>query len=349
MMLSFGGYILWIPRVGSWISVNLWHELILGLSLLLFAMVFGPRRWFVWRYILLGFGLLAAAMQLLGLLLFSNELAPLAVYGPGAFYGARPLHANSALFMVVALALVLSDRRMDGRWQMLLGMVLGLSAVYSQWRSVWAALAVVLLVWVWRSCADPALRRSLPVSLAVGVSWAVVLLSPVLTGRSLLPGGGVEAVGSVELPDTATSTGTLGWRFEMWRSRLEAPRSVANYFFGGVFTDSNVVFPGKGIMRGSLSGHNLFVDLYTYLGLVGLGLLVVLVWAAFRVGGPASWEHRTLLLAVLVYGMFFLWAPWMWVLLGVPAGLARGTVSPPWDEAPIPRPEASEGNCSAQC
>ncbi len=331
--LAFLGYWTWQSRLGSWQAVNLWHELILAVSLLVYAMVFGPRRWQVWRIILVGFGMLAAAVQIVGLLLFADELATRAVYGPAAFYGARALHANAALFMVAALCVILADRRISTRWQIVLGMVLGLSAVYSQWRSVWAALAVVLVMSAWRSWISPGQRRSLYALAGVAVSWVVIVFFPMLTGRSLLPGGGVEAVGSVQLPDTATSSGTLGWRFEMWESRLEAPRSLSNLLFGGVFSDSNVVYPGAGIMRGSLSGHNVYVDLYTYLGLAGLSLFMLLAVLALRTSSPGRWEQRILLVSALVYGVFFFWAPWIWILLGVPANTAQRETA-----APIPPP-----------
>lgn len=318
LVMAFVGYLAWIPSVGSWISLNIWSEWILCFAFLVFGVAFGAWRWHVWRTIFVVLAVVVAVLQMAGLFVFQSLLESRhGQWGPADFYGSRALHANLAMLMVVGLVCVLRHPALVTRSRMVLALLLGVSVMISQWRTVWLAMfagLAVLGVEAFRTRQPKGVGRA---TIAVAAVSVVLLILPSVAGVSLLPGSSVTQVGSVALPSSATSGETLTWRIDMWQSRLNAPRSLEHAVVGGVFGADNVVYPGAGIMNGSMSAHNLFLDVYVAVGLIGLTVVLALLTAALARGGLHQDDIGICVIAAIVFGLSFFWPPWLWVIVGV--------------------------------
>ncbi len=316
------GYLTWLPAVGSNVAGNIWREWLLAAAFLVFGAALGRSRWTSWQglFIALAFGL--AFYQVLALV-FSRDNLLEALSGPGQFYASRPLSASLALLMLFGFVLVLARPIASSRPLLLGGgAFLGLSVVLSQHRSVWMAVfvAVPLLVLLQSQRGK------------VSSQWLICALSPLVyagaslvlsaTMRvSLLPGGSIESLGTVGVPEAAANTATFSWRLEMWQSRLTAPRSLWEWLFGGVFGVSPVKWPATNVMNNYISGHNAFVDLVTMYGLAGLALAAVLVWQSLRVRAVKRSALGVFIVAGLVYGVFYSLPSWSWVVIGIALAL----------------------------
>lgn len=318
--MGFAGWLSWAGPLGSSQALIFWQAWILGGALLLFGATFGVTRWERWRYILVGFACLLAAVQALSLLT-AREILVEKLAGAGAeeFYSARPIGASAALLIVAGFVICLY-LPMDPRWRTVVASLLGISVVVAQHRSVWVALLLSLLLVAGN-------RRSLPSEpwswwppVITGGFFLVSVFGPTVVGVNLLPASRVQNGPGLTLPEAATSASSLEWRLEMWRSRLSAGRSLGEALFGGVFGVTPVKIPGTGVMNPTLSAHSQYVDLITMTGLVGLVLAVGLLLAAvlrLRQINPSVW---TFLWTLASYGVFNSWPSWSWLLIGV--GLA---------------------------
>lgn len=192
-----------------------------------------------------------------------------------------------------------SDRR---GWGYRLGLVLLLQAVLLNRRTVWLAMAVLLLVLLVR---NRVLARRLGAVVVLGV-LAFTAAVPHLPG----------AVGEDRrASQTATDTGTLLWRIEGWMALVEGgPVAPAELLVGQPF--------GRGYAREvdgrSLEStpHSFYVQTFLRGGVLGLGaLLGTLVLGLLatrrggsRDGGPLS-EEALFLLLVTQATWFLTWGP----------------------------------------
>lgn len=318
LAMAFVGYFAWLPSEGSWISLNIWSEWVLCFAFLVFGIAFGARRWHVWRTLLIILAVVVAMLQMAGLVLFQPLLESRhGQWGPADFYGSRALHANLAMLMVAGLVCALRHPALSTRLRIAVGLLLGVSVMISQWRTVWLAMFAALVVLGIEAFRTRRPQGVGPATVAVAAVSVVFLILPSVAGVSLLPGSSVTQVGSVALPSSATSGETLTWRVEMWQSRLNAPRSLEHIVGGGVLGADNVVYPGTGIMNGYMSGHNVFLDVYVAAGLIGVALVVALLTAALARRGLHQDDVGICVIAAIVFGLSFFWPPWLWVILGV--------------------------------
>ena len=97
-------------------------------------------------------------------------------------------------------------------------------------------------------------------------------------------------------------------------------RSFAEWLFGGVAVPANERDLGSFLG----TSHNMYVDMLDMYGLVGLALLAIVMVRIWR--GPPGWPRWThlVLAAVFVFGLFYPWPAWSWVLVGfLPASSTR--------------------------
>lgn len=313
------GLLVWTSTLGTDIGSSYWsgwHPWITITGFLPFAVAYGSARWRYWRRILIALATGAALLQAMIMASWFLGASHTETSTQGDFYGVRPLTANLALLMLFGFVLLVTEEP-GSRSRGTLALFLGISVVLAQHRSAWASLIVVLLLLTLRGVRQ---RHS-------GLAWApvtgtaaflaTVLLLPLTTRISVLPVSSDESTGEPGLPDVATSTHSLEWRFEMWRSRLAASRSLSNTVFGGVFQVTPVKLPGVGVMNPGNSAHNMAVDIYTMLGLVGLLIVGLLVLVALVARADRLDAFAIMLWGLLVYGFFYNWPEWTWLIVGV--------------------------------
>jgi hypothetical protein len=326
------GLIVWVIQGGSSFGLNFWagwSPWLLSPAFLVFGFTFGPSRWHVWRRVLIVFGVLVAAVQDIGILGKALGVIGTEASRFGDFYAMRTIHASLALFIVLAYLLVLAEEP-AGRAQATLAVFLGVSVVVSQHRSVWVALTIITLLMLVHFARTGASRDRWVGLIAPFAYLVAANLLPVV-GIHLLPRGG-ETAPERGLADAATSSNSLDWRLEMWRTRLAAARDPDHWIFGGVLRVNPVKWPGEGVMNPYNSAHNMFIDVSVMLGLVG-----VLVVLGMFVAGTILRRDRlaptaVFLWGLLGYGLFYYWPSWSWVVIGV--ALAAGRAQPPEREAP---------------
>jgi len=321
---------IWVASVGSVVASNTWREWLLATGFLLFGVSLGRKRWPGWSSVFVFLALLLGVYQALALILARDRLAS-TLEGPGEFYSDRPMSASLALIMVLGFVLLLSRPRPRTNVGDLVGAgFLGISAVLSQHRSVWVSLFIAVILLAWGN-----VRRG-----RVGRGWLLALMSPIgyaglalvlssTVAISLFPGGNVTAVGSVGVPESAASTATVAWRWEMWESRLTASRSLMEWLFGCVFGVSPVKWPGTEVMNGFISGHNAMVDTITMYGLVGLVVVCTMLWQA--VGSPRMLLSPAgiFVCASLGFSVFYTLPSWSWLVIGVALAYASTGRSSP--------------------
>lgn len=327
-LMPLVGLLTWTEGLGSQVASPYWtgwHGWVLLSGFLSFAVAYGRARWTHWRRILITVALVAAGGQALWLggWLLRGSAVEASRYGD--FYGLRPLSASVALLMAfgfVLLALIPSPRpREVGA-----ALFLGVSVVLSQHRSVWAALIGVLILLALRGLQHRGAARSWISIAGTGGFLVAGLVLPAVSKFSLLPVQQV-AESDASLPDVATSTHSMEWRLEMWRTRLEAPRSLLNTVFGGIFGITPVKIPGDGVMNAGLSAHNMAVDVYTMLGLAGLLVIGALVGLSLLARADRLDEFAIMLWALIVFSFFYNWPEWTWLIVGV-AFVTRKAGSP---------------------
>ena len=316
------GWLSWDASLGSTRSLDFWQAWLLSASLLAFGLAFAHSNVSSWRDIVIWVGVGVALIQDISLATSRELLAEkLSTAGAAQFYGVRPIGASVAMLIVIAFTAALY-KPLPSPWGALIPSFLGINVVLSQHRSVWVAMTVTVVLILLNGRTIPQARLALT-SIAITAVFLVASLLGPLVGVSLLPTSRVSGAGAgAGLPEVVSSSSSLEWRLEMWQSRLTAPRSPLEWLSGGSFGVTPIRVPGEGVMNPSFSAHNQYVELITMLGVLGLVLAVGLVVAAIvRSGGPLPWVW-TSLCALVVYGLFYSWPVWSWLLVGI--GLAAG-------------------------
>jgi O-antigen ligase len=231
----------------------------------------------------------------------------------GDFYGLRPLTAAQALLMLFGFALLTMSTKRSGR-NSVLAALLGISVVLAQHRSVWLSLLVVLALLAIRGTRSATRVKRGPI-IAVSGSLILAITLPAAFGINILPTTS-QIAAEPGLPDVVTSTRSTNWRWEMWTTRIEAPRPAENTLFGGVFGVTPVKVPGTRVMNPGNSAHNMAVDTYVMLGLVGLVLTTVLVAMATLFRQDRLAPDAILLWGLVTFGVFYNWPSWGWLILG---------------------------------
>lgn len=204
--------------------------------------------------------------------------------------------SSALLFLVPALAPA-ANRPAREKY---LGVVLLIITVLLNRRTLWLAVAAAALLVVIR---DPRIGRR--VVLAVGVGFALFVASlPLFAGDD---GGGAAR--------PVTDASTLLWRAEGWMGLLETgPEEPAHYLIGQPF--------GSGYDR-TVDGrtlesnpHNFYLQTFLRTGIIGLGALVVTLWAAVRglsrrrtEGFDALTSGHLLVLVVVQLVWYLAWPP----------------------------------------
>jgi hypothetical protein len=322
--LSLIGLLTWNTTLGSKIGLNFWagwSPWLLAASFALFGLSFGRQRWSTWRRIFIAFGIAAAVVQSLGIAAVLLGLVDADSSTKGGFYGMRPIQAGLALLIVVGLALLLTATKRLGRGEKAFAVLLGLAAVLSQHRSVWLALIVVCALVALRFMRDGADGQRW-LLLSVGPGYLLLAVLVPLVGISLLPrAAGIPA--ETGLADTATSSNTLDWRLDMWRSRLEAPRSAIHWLTGGTLSVNPVKWPGVGVMNPYNSGHNMLIDVSVMFGIVGVVVVLGLLLGSTLLRPDRLDPVVISVWGVSAYGLFYYWPAWSWALIGVAAATAK--------------------------
>ena len=188
--------------------------------------------------------------------------------------------------------------------------------VIAQHRSVWAASAlglVAVLVWSARRKA----RKQVFVQLVLG---AGAVLFAWYSG----------ALSGSEISQSAASTSTYEWRAAGWHILISQAiaRGPVSVFLGE--PSANIFLrelnPGQWT---SVSAHNWYVDIFLYLGVLGLLLIVTMLVSALVKSRemPAIWTFA--LAAVAVYGWAYSveWhlAPWLGAAMTMSLGARRNS------------------------
>lgn len=329
------GVLCWVGFLGVQWGVNRWREWLAAVGFLLVAVSYGRLSWQGLRAVLIAAAVIVALFQLCALFVFgwargAAELAE--ATGAAAFYFARPIPAGVALLLVVGFALVITGSR-RGALRPSAALLLGVSAVLSQHRSVWAALIIALALLLAAGILRVPRDRSALLALGgTGVFLLAAVALPVVSNFSILPGG--QAQGDSGAPNSSgqfasTSDHTLLWRFDMWESRLRADRSPSQWAVGSSLGPTPVNAPDSVVMEAGISGHSTPVDLITMVGVVGLLAAGTMFALAARRSRKSDFGLFVCLWSLLAYGGFYMWPPWAWLLIGVGVVSARLAPNPP--------------------
>lgn len=306
------GFLVWQVQERSSVAANYWPQWLLPLSMLLLGLAYGRGLWWLWRRIFVAYAVLIGLVQF-GLLAVSWQGVG-QVASMSNFYGSRPVGAHLAFVMVAGLVMTLNEPALTTRSRNIIAAFLGVSVVVSQHRSAWVGLLVALVLLAARSIREKdriSQWWSLPV---VSCFFVAAAVSPVILPASLLPG---ESTQGTALPDSFESTGTLSWRFDMWESRIERSRSLTEWLFGGVFGGTPVWGPDSDVLNPALTGHSIYVDLLSMLGIVGLAAFAVLAYFAVWRSTPRLGELPIVIWSALAFGVFYAWPAWTWGVLGI--------------------------------
>lgn len=313
------GQLSWVAQQ-SWLQAdNYWQDWRLMAGYLAFGAAFGRRHWAAWSRILVWLGVGVAVLQALALVFGGSGLRP---KGPEGFYDFRPLAASTVLLILVAFVILVLDSPLGPGWTLGAGLFTGISVIIGQHRSAWVSLMIALILCGIHLFRQRAGWQRWGTVIGVDVFWALAIVVPLVSGLYVLPGSRASGSASGGLPTTATSTGTFEWRLEMWNSRINVSRSIDDVLFGGTFGVTPALGPGAQVMNPFNSAHNLVLDQFIMLGLVGLLaigaiLFVALWWTPDRLG-----PIPVLLWALLGFGVFYNWPSWAWLLAGAGASLS---------------------------
>ncbi len=167
--LTILGLAHWVASEGLEAGTNAWRDWIYGLAFFWWGYVALRSRASGLRAALVGLGCVAALVQAFGYM--SAGFVPFSsgVLIDGAYFDPRPIHAQSALLMVVGLAVLLVDDAWSRPTRLVLAGLLSFSVVISMHRSVWIAFLLVLLIEVARADAVDT-QRLVPRWVVVGFS-----------------------------------------------------------------------------------------------------------------------------------------------------------------------------------
>ena len=222
----------------------------------------------------------------------------------GNTQSSRPVTASLALMGLVAIIAALGA---DWRWSP--GRLICLATLVpfvllAQHRSVWTA---GLAAGVSAAALHWSKSRNKLTGVALSAIATVVVLEVV---RTLL-----ESVQQVAL--SATSTGTWNGRVTMWGESLSSVEGTGRIIVGQLLGALDPTSFEQAYPRG-FSSHNMYIETFLRLGIVGVVLLVVLFLQAMR---RSNKDVRLIvipcMLAMLVYGITYDWPPWTWAILGL--------------------------------
>ncbi len=347
MLFGVIGTAFWIAADGLQSGLNHQRPWIYAFTALIFGIAFGRAHWRTWRLIIVSVALLIALVQVIALFIlgWAYGFADSTV-AYGAFYGTRPLGADAALIMVLALLVALTATKWPIWLRVFVVVILGLSCIWSQDRSVWLSLVFALLVYMITSVRNRASRWGMMVSAGLLGVLALASVIPVLTGFSILPVN-TNAIRSVDAQTTgngkdysvplapvygevkiksvlddasgspALSTGTLDYRLSMWKSRLEADRSITGWILGETLEPNSLSGPDSGVIRPDVTSHSEPVEDLVRGGILGmlciLGLFVTAL-ARRKKSPPDAWIFMW---ALIPFGLLYSWPAWTWMILGL--------------------------------
>ena len=331
------GLVSWVLLLGLQPGVNFWRAWTFAVAATLYAASTprlgepGGLRPFVWA------GALASLTQVIGIARrgFGSNMDDVIVNGE--LVSARPITASVALIMLIGMIVLLLDGRKVSLPKASLSSWLAVSIVLSQHRSVWVAAAVAGLLVV-RALVSTS-RQRLVAGTFAGLGAAAVALAVTAVVRS-----------QPQLSVSASSTGTLDWRFENWTEKLTTERSTLEWLVGSVFGPTPLSDPGANVLF-KVSSHSIYVETITTLGVLGLVLLVLVVVGAIR-GSRRSTPERVVSLPCLLTGSSTSGRPsrglwWGWLLPGSACGGrdATGWESP--GRTAARRPESIAGRLTS--
>lgn len=314
------GYVSWVVQSGSAIAINYWSQWLLQVAAFLLALSCLPCLWPAWKRVLL---LYACGIAVYQVMAFAFKWVDA---GSDSFYGQRSLSATLAMVMLVGMVVAATDESLGRRARNALTAALGVSVVLAQHRSVWVAFVVATVLLTGRYVVA---RRGHEVILGTALSFGFFLLAavaPLVSPVSLLPsGGGGPAPGG--LPQSFQDTNTIGWRWEMWTSRMSADRGFVEWVVGGVFGETPAWGPNSHVLVAAISSHSMYVDLISMLGLAGLLIFLLLNAVALLRRGQRLSTPAIAVWSLLAYGFFYQWPPLAWALLAAAMLTTQGVAS----------------------
>ena len=234
----------------------------------------------------------------------------------------RPVTAPGALLLLMVAILLLTSSRRVERWQWAGAGGLLVLLVVVQQRTVWFCVPVCLGVWLvssWRSTrgegADGAdgpevSRRTLGALAGAMVAVAVAIV--------VIPA----------LRRSATDGGTFRWRVHQWQDGLSAlgdplhwligiPRGTLRRFWGATQADGTQYYKPPT----NLTTHSFYVDTLMYVGVIGLGCILLLMLLSASRTRRHAWVTRagmlTLVSAFLVYGVTYFLPTFVFFVVGM--------------------------------
>jgi hypothetical protein len=238
--------------------------------------------------------------------------------GDGIVRNGRVHNAAQSIVLLLCAATVflgpVGSARSRRRSDVFSALVFAGVVVIAQHRSVWAAGALgmaAVLIWSARSKARKQVFAQL--LLAAGVI--------VVAGYSGMLGGS-------QISESASNTQTYQWRSSGWR--ILVPQAIARGPATVMLGDPSASTYSRRLAGGvdtSVSAHNWYLDVFLYLGFLGLILLFAMLVSAVVKSRETSAAWTFVLAAVATYGWayspeWFL-APWLGVAIVASLGAGR--------------------------
>jgi len=347
LILALVGAARSVEALGLQTGVNHERPWLYAFAALIFGIAFARNRWRTWRLILVIIGLLIALTQAVALFALGwdhgfND----STLANGAFYGTRPLGADAALIMLMALLASLFTTRWKPWLRSVIAVILGLSCIWSQARSVWLALVVALAIYIIVCARNRDSRMGVFVSAALLGTLMLVSVIPIVTGFSILPvntnalravnENSVQQDGGYAIPKAPVygdvtirkvkddvsgspllSTGTLDFRLNMWKSRLAAERSITGWILGETLEPYSVRGADSGVIRADLTSHSEPVEDLVRGGIVGVGCILALFVMALTRRRDTPTDAWIFVCALAPFGLVYVWPTWTWVIIGL--------------------------------
>jgi len=347
LILALVGAARSVEALGLQTGVNHERPWLYAFAALIFGIAFARNRWRTWRLILVIIGLLIALTQAVALFALGwdhgfND----STLANGAFYGTRPLGADAALIMLMALLASLFTTRWKPWLRSVIAVILGLSCIWSQARSVWLAIVVALAIYVIVCARNRDSRIGVFVSAALLGTLMLVSVIPIVTGFSILPvntnalravnENSVHQDGGYAIPKAPVygdvrirkvksdvsgspllSTGTLDFRITLWKSRLVADRSITGWILGETLEPNSLSGADSGVIRADLTSHSEPVEDFVRGGIVGLGCILALFVMALTGRRDTPTDAWIFVCALAPFGLVYMWPTWTWVIIGL--------------------------------